>query len=143
MFYYYVIFLYNKYYLQHMYALGAPREEMIYVWGKWYLKDNKWLKTQIQELTEVLMDIFSFFFFLSRLWYINYIKWDFFLRKGKDTFRKQKHAVLHLTSLILETSKNILRRWIVCSLAGLLLTATYVNRPQTQITLKICEFLSY
>lgn len=53
--------LYVKYCLQQMYVLGALRGETIYIWGKWHLKDNKWLKTQTQELAEVLMDtIFCF-----------------------------------------------------------------------------------
>jgi len=48
-----------------------------------------------------------------------------------------------LTLLILETGKNIPSGWIICSLAGLLLTTTYASRPQTQITRKIYESLSY
>lgn len=67
----------------------------------------------------------------------------FFATEGKAAFRKHKCAVLHLTLLILETGKNILSGCTVCSLAGLLLTATNANRPHTQIILKIHEFLSY
>lgn len=95
-------------------------------------------KTQIQELAEAggflalpiaLNEIFSKIFFSQG--------------EGKGAFRKQKCAVLHLALLILETSRNISRGWIVCSLAGLLLAEAHANRPQTQIALKIREFLSH
>lgn len=93
-------FLYDKYCLQHMHVLWALRGERIYIWGKWYLKDNKWLKTRTSRST----DGYNFF-----LWYVNYIKWGVF----------KNICLLWRAKLLLENTSVQFFTWhyLLCKLA--------------------------
>lgn len=75
------------------------------------------------------IDAYFFFCFHDVSITLNEIFFQFVFFYGIAKLLLEKWAILHLTLLILETSKNIPRGWIVCSLADLLLTATYANRP--------------